>query len=114
MNKIRVALLLVILFTSYVAIQQHILGEQSLQPVVVTATEKPKAKKVKQEVELIGYPAPPTDAPIFPGPGYPAPETSEPLPTFFPTQAPRTPIPYETPDMSSWCELAPDAWFCAP
>jgi len=98
MNKI---LLLVILFTSYVVIQQHIIKDFERQPVVVVATEKPK--------KVVGYPAPPTSEPL---PTWPP--TQVPLPTAFPTQVPHTPVPYETPDMSDWCELAPSAWFCAP
>ena len=94
LDKIRAVFLLVILFTSYVAIRQHIieyLGEQSeqVQPVIVEATEKPKAKKVKQGADLLAYPPPP-DEPIlpYPAPGYPAPPE-----TPYPTATPMIPHP---------------------
>ena len=119
-------LLLVILFTSYVVIQQHIVNDlgETQEQVQAVATEKPK--KVKQDM---GYPAPPTRDPYdiggsvpspYPyegGAGYPAPQwptLRPPLPTAFPTQVPLTPTPFKTPDMSEWCELAPTAWFCVP
>ena len=105
----RKILLLVILFTSYVVIQQHIVNGFEEQPTQLVATEKPK--KVKQDM---GYPAPPVSSPVS---GYPAPAwptLRPPLPTAFPTQVPLTPTPFKTPDMSDWCELSPNAWFCVP
>ena len=102
MKRILIGSLLVILATFYIVQRQQIIDyitslSSESQQVVVEEVEKPKAKKVKQEVELLGYPAPPTDEPLF---GYPPPDNS-PTHTPFPTPTQR-PTPTYAPTMNPW------------
>jgi uncharacterized protein YxeA len=100
MKRILIGLLLVILATSYIVQQQHIiekievqLESQSLQEQVVEK-EITKAKKPRQNINSEAYPPPP-DEPLLP---YPAPDNSPtrtPLPT--PT---RRPTPTYAPTMN--------------
>ena len=74
MRKYYIGILLVILATSYIVQREQILkriyamrDRPSVQAVI---TEKPKAKKPEQQVEILAYPAP-GDQPVSPYPYIP-------------------------------------------
>lgn len=100
MKRAIIGILLIIIATSLIVQKEHVIKELSasfterMQPSPAVVQDKPKHKP-RQDVELMGYPAPP-DEPLLP---YPAPyiPTRTPLPTF-------TPLPFPTPapTMNPW------------
>ena len=115
MKRILIGLLLVILATSYIVQNKNIIESHKFQSIRermlmivegIIVTPKPTSQSPIQdlserghEIDLVGYPPPPTDKPYFPPP-YPAPGDS-PTQTPYPTLTPR-PTPTYAPTRNPW------------